>query len=148
VGGAAAGRETEFNLAAHQTRARESIKDLWKTPEFQDQRLDSWIGQTLLIQHERERISDPVQPLTKEGFRMTPCTRDCSLRSLELPDAFEDLTGVIRADLKVIVTALTERASERLLLSRRQSLKLQRALWNDLTRVISETVEPLTIERH
>ncbi len=79
---------------------------------------------------------------------MTPCTHDSSLRSLELPDAFEDLSGVIRADLKVIVTALTQRASERLLLSRRQSLELQRTLWNDLTRVISETVEPLTIERH
>jgi hypothetical protein len=79
---------------------------------------------------------------------MTPCTQENRLRSLELPDAFEDLSGVIRADLKVIVTALTQRASERLLLSRRQSLQLQRALWNDLTRVISETVEPLTIERH
>jgi len=79
---------------------------------------------------------------------MTPCTYDNRLRSLELPDAFEDLSGVIRADLKVIVTALTQRASERLLLSRRQSLQLERALWNDLTRVISETVEPLTIERH
>ncbi len=79
---------------------------------------------------------------------MMPCTHDNRLRSLELPDAFEDLSGVIRADLRVIVTALTERASERLLLSRRQSLQLQRSLWNDLTRVISETVEPLTIERH
>ena len=79
---------------------------------------------------------------------MTPCTHDNRLRSLELPDAFEDLSGVIRADLKVIVTALTQRASERLLLSRRQSLQLQRSLWNDLTRVISETVEPLTIDRH
>jgi hypothetical protein len=79
---------------------------------------------------------------------MMPCTRDHTSRSLELPDAFEDLSGVIRADLKVIVTALAERASERLLLSRRQSLEFQRTLWNDLTRVISETVEPLTIERH
>jgi hypothetical protein len=79
---------------------------------------------------------------------MMPCTRDNSLRSLELPDAFEDLSGVIGADLKVIVTALAQRASERLLLSRRQSLELQRALWNDLTRVISETVEPLTVDRH
>lgn len=79
---------------------------------------------------------------------MLPCTRDNSLRSLELPDAFEDLSGVIRADLKVIVTALAQRASERLLLSRRQSLELQRALWNELTRAINETVEPLTIDRH
>ena len=79
---------------------------------------------------------------------MTPCTHDNSLRSLELPDAFEDLSGVIRADLSVIVSALTERASERLLLSRRQSLQLKQTLWNDLTRVISETVEPLSVERH
>jgi hypothetical protein len=79
---------------------------------------------------------------------MTPCVHDNSVRSLELPDAFEDLSGVIRADLKVIVTALAQRASERLLLSRRQSLQLQRNLWNDLTRVISETVEPLTVDRH
>jgi hypothetical protein len=79
---------------------------------------------------------------------MMPCTRDHTSRSLELPDAFEDLSGVIQADLKVIVTALAERASERLLLSRRQSLEFQRTLWNDLTRVISETVEPLKIERH
>ncbi len=59
---------------------------------------------------------------------MMPCTRENSLRSLELPDAFEDLSGVIRADLKVIVTALTERANERLLLSPRQSLRFQRAV--------------------
>lgn len=78
---------------------------------------------------------------------MMPCTRDNSLRSLELPDAFEDLSGVIRADLKVIVTALAERANERLFLSRRQSLQFQRALWNDLTRAINETVEPLTVDR-
>jgi hypothetical protein len=79
---------------------------------------------------------------------MMPCIRENSLRSLELPDAFEDLSGVIRADLRVIVTALTQRASERLLLSRRQSLELEQSLWNDLARVISETVEPLTVERH
>jgi hypothetical protein len=79
---------------------------------------------------------------------MMPCTREETLRALELPDAFEDLSGVIGADLTVIVTALTQRASERLLLSRRQTLELKRSLWNDLTRVIGETVEPLSIDRH
>ena len=35
--------------------------------------------------------------------------------ALELPDPFEDLTGVIGSDLKVIATALAERAGDRLL---------------------------------
>jgi hypothetical protein len=67
---------------------------------------------------------------------------------LELPDAFEDLTGVISADLKVIVTALTQRAGERLLLSPSQRQQLQRTLWNNLTQVINQTMEPLSVERH
>src|SRR5262245_16172320 len=100
------------------------------------------------MQHKTDRIRNPVPPLAKEGFRMMPCTRENTLRALELPDAFEDLTGVIGAELTVIVTALTERASERRLLSRRQSLELKRSLWNELTRAISETVEPLSIDRH
>jgi hypothetical protein len=79
---------------------------------------------------------------------MMPCTRDNTLRTLELPDAFEDLSGVIGADLGVIVTALAQRASERLLLSRRQTLQFRRALWNDLARTINESVEPLAVERH
>jgi hypothetical protein len=66
---------------------------------------------------------------------------------LELPDAFEDLTGVISADLKVIVTALTQRAGERLLLSPSQRQQLQRTLWNNLTQVINQTMEPLSVER-
>jgi hypothetical protein len=67
---------------------------------------------------------------------------------LELPDEFEDLTGVISADLKVIVTALAQRAGERMLLSPRQRLQLQRTLWDNLTRVVNETLEPLRVDRH
>ena len=48
------------------------------------------------------------------------------IHSLQLPPEFEDLTGVIKIDLKVIVSILTERATDRLLLSRRQSQQLQR----------------------
>ena len=65
-----------------------------------------------------------------------------------MPDAFEDLTGVIASDLKVIVTALTQRAGERLLLSPRQRQQLQRKLWNNLTQALTETLEPLHVERH
>jgi hypothetical protein len=64
-----------------------------------------------------------------------------------LPDAFEDLTGVLTADLKVIVAALGERAGERLLLSARQRQKLKRTLWNKLVQAVNDTMEPLTVER-
>ena len=69
-----------------------------------------------------------------------------TLDSLKLPTEFEDLTGVIQNDLKVIVTVLTERATERLLLSRRQSLQLQTSLWNSLTETINKGLEPLSVE--
>ncbi len=69
-----------------------------------------------------------------------------SLQSLELPPEFEDLTGVIQNDLKVIVSILADRASERLLLSPRQSAQLRRSLWNSLTATITETLEPFSVE--
>jgi hypothetical protein len=69
-----------------------------------------------------------------------------SLRSLELPPEFEDLTGVVQNDLKVIVSILTERATDRLLLSRRQSLQLQASLWNSLTETINKGLQPLSVE--
>jgi len=75
-------------------------------------------------------------------------TRDDAIRTLQLPDPFEDLTGVIGSDLKVIATALAERAADRLLLSRRQTHDLRRTLWNNLTQAINETMESLTVERH
>jgi hypothetical protein len=79
---------------------------------------------------------------------MSTRTHDDALRSLQLPDPFEDLTGVIGSDLKVIATALAERAAVRLLLSRRQTHELRRTLWNNMTEAINETMESLTVERH
>jgi hypothetical protein len=79
---------------------------------------------------------------------MNTRTEEEILETLELPEPFEDLTGVIRYDLKVIVNALTERAGQRLWLSPRQSQRLRRSLWNNVTRAINETMEPLTLERH
>jgi hypothetical protein len=69
-----------------------------------------------------------------------------SPHSLQLPPEFEDLTGVIQNDLKVIVSVLTQRATERLLLSRRQSQQLQRTLWNSLIETINKGLEPLSVE--
>ncbi|MGP0064659.1 MAG: hypothetical protein ACLQGP_13810 [Isosphaeraceae bacterium] len=79
---------------------------------------------------------------------MSTCTRKSRPRALELPEPFEDLTGVISADLRVIVTALAQRAGERMLLSPRQRQQLQQTLWDNLTRVVNETMEPLGVERH
>jgi len=69
------------------------------------------------------------------------------LHSLQLPPEFEDLTGVIQSDLKVIVSILTELATDRLLLSGRQSQQLQRALWSSLTETINKSLELLSVER-
>lgn len=78
---------------------------------------------------------------------MPICTRESPPRSLQLPEAFEDLTGVIASDLKVIVNALTQRAGECRLLSQGQRQQLQRTLWNNLARALTETLEPLDVER-
>jgi hypothetical protein len=66
---------------------------------------------------------------------------------LELPDEFEDLTGMLQADLRVIVTALTQRAAERSLVSRRQARQFQRDLWNELTHSINRAVQSLDPNR-
>jgi hypothetical protein len=67
-------------------------------------------------------------------------------QSLKLPPEFEDLTGVIQNDLKVIVSILSERADQRLLLSRRQAQQLRRKLWDSLVGSINSGLEPLTVE--
>ncbi len=70
-----------------------------------------------------------------------------ALHGIDLPPEFEDLTGVIRNDLKVIVSILADRATERLLLSRRQSQQLRRTLWNSLTDTLNREMAPLTADR-
>jgi hypothetical protein len=79
---------------------------------------------------------------------MSTQTREDVLTALELPDLFEDLTGVIGSDVKVIARTLAEHAGRRLLLSRPQTHKLQRTLWNKLSQAINESMESLTVERH
>jgi hypothetical protein len=78
---------------------------------------------------------------------MTPRTQLPSLRSLELPAEFEDLTGHINGDVKVIVSILAERASERLMLSKRQTQQLQRSLWNRLVEAVNSEIKPLSADR-
>jgi hypothetical protein len=78
---------------------------------------------------------------------MATCRTETSLRTLELPDEFEDLTGLVQSDLKAVVALLTERATNRLLLTRRETQELRQTLWNNLAQVVNEAVEPLSAER-
>jgi hypothetical protein len=79
---------------------------------------------------------------------MLPRIQKPSLRTLDLPPEFEDLTGVIKSDMKVIVSILAERAGERLMLSKRQTQQLQRTLWNSLAETINNETKGLTVDRH
>jgi hypothetical protein len=78
---------------------------------------------------------------------MATCRPETSLRTLELPEEFEDLTGLLQSNLKAVVSLLAERATHRLLLTRRETHQLRQALWDNLTQVVNEAVEPLTAER-
>ena len=78
---------------------------------------------------------------------MSTCDKEGGLRRLELPYEFEDLTGLIQLDLKAIVGMISDRAGERLLLTRRETKQLKQNLWNRLTKAVNETVEPLSAER-
>jgi hypothetical protein len=78
---------------------------------------------------------------------MAVCKNKASLNDLELPAEFEDLEGLLRADLRAVVAMLTQRANERLLLTRREYQQLRESLWNNLTAAVNEAVEPLSAER-
>lgn len=78
---------------------------------------------------------------------MSTCNQESALRRLELPNEFEDLSGLLQTDIRAIVSVLTDRATERLLLTRRESKKLRQTLWNRLTQAVNDSVEPLSAER-
>lgn len=78
---------------------------------------------------------------------MSTCNQESVLRRLELPREFEDLSGLLQTDIKAVASVLTERAGERLLLTRRESRQLRQTLWNRLTAAVNESLEPLSAER-
>lgn len=71
---------------------------------------------------------------------------DAALDGLDLPAEFEDLSGLLHADLNAIVAMLTQRANERLFLTGREFQHLQTNLWNNLRTVVQEALEPLSVE--
>lgn len=79
---------------------------------------------------------------------MIASERETSPVPLELPREFEDLEGLVRADLRAIAAMIAERARDRLLLSRKQSRRLQQSLWNNLAEALNDVVEPLTADQH
>ena len=79
---------------------------------------------------------------------MSACSKpNIALNDLVLPDEFEDLTGMLRMDLKAVVKMIAERANERLLLTRREDRELRTSLWNQLTAAVNLAVEPLSADR-
>jgi hypothetical protein len=78
---------------------------------------------------------------------MAACKNPSALNDLELPAEFEDLEGLLRLDLRAVVAMLTQRANERLLLTRREHQQLRAKLWNNLTAAVNAAVEPLSAER-
>lgn len=79
---------------------------------------------------------------------MSACHQQHSaLKRLDLPLEFEDLSGLLETDIRAMVSVITERASERLLLTRRETRQLRQNLWNRLTQAVNQTVEPLSADR-
>jgi hypothetical protein len=87
----------------------------------------------------------PISTLAKEGF-MAFCEQGARLVALELPAEFEDLDGLIQADLQAVVAMLAQRAHERLFLTRREFRDLQASLWNGLADAVNAAAAPLSVE--
>lgn len=84
---------------------------------------------------------------TMEGFIMSTCQNLVNDPSaLGLPRAFEDLEGLVEADIQAIVTMLRARAEDRFLLSGRQGQRLETSLREGLSHVIQGTLRPLSPE--
>jgi len=77
---------------------------------------------------------------------MSTCERETQYVALDLPDEFEDLEGLIQADLQAVVVMLAQRAHERLLLTNREFRHVQASLWNGMVDAVNAAVAPLSIE--
>jgi hypothetical protein len=78
---------------------------------------------------------------------MAICEREASFTALELPPEFRDIEGLLEADLKAIVTMVTQRAHQRLFLTKREYHELQATVWNELTEVLNNALDPLSADR-
>jgi hypothetical protein len=77
---------------------------------------------------------------------METCHRPAALPALDLPREFEELEGLLAADVNAIVTMLVDRARERFLLPRGQQRRLEHTLQQALIQAIEHSVAPLRAE--
>ena len=77
---------------------------------------------------------------------MSTCEHPAQFVALELPSEFEELEGLLHADLEAVVAMIAQRAHERLFLTRREFGDLQVRLWNDLADAVNAAVAPLSVE--
>lgn len=75
-----------------------------------------------------------------------PSQTSAPATELNLPAEYEDLTGLIEADLKAVASMLTRRAHERLLLTRREYRQLHRDLISRLSEAVNDSMAPLSAE--
>jgi hypothetical protein len=75
-----------------------------------------------------------------------PMITEASATPLNLPVEYEDLEGILQIDLQAIASMLTQRAHERLLLTRREYHELYNELLEGMAGAINERLEPLTVE--
>lgn len=75
-----------------------------------------------------------------------PMTTDASASPLNLPSEYEDLDGLLQVDLQAIASMLTQRAHERLMLTRREYHELYHELLSGMAGAINDSLEPLTLE--
>ena len=76
---------------------------------------------------------------------MATVEREEEFVSLDLPEEFEGLEGLLGADLRAVVGMIAQRAHERLYLTRREYRQLQTDLWNGLAEVLNAAAAPLTV---
>lgn len=77
---------------------------------------------------------------------MSTCQREAQFVALDLPVEFEGMDGLVQADLQAVVAMVTQRAHERLFLTRREFRELQANLWNGLVDAVNAAVAPLSAE--
>ena len=77
---------------------------------------------------------------------MAICKQEAGLLELDLPPEFQELEGLLQADLNAIVTMLGMRAQERLMLTPKQRRQLEARLWNRLSGTLAQALEPYTAE--
>ena len=65
---------------------------------------------------------------------------------LELTDELSDVAELIEMDLRAIVNLVSERAHDRLFLTRPEYRRLQKNLWNRLVTSVNDVVKPLSAE--